>query len=264
VGSTSRHWQERVTARSLARAAASPGDRRSVDAVSRRALRPALRLVAATVELVDELESSSFTVQDVLDRAGISLQTFYRHFAGKDELLLAVLEEIVTDSSEEFQRYGVASNDPVVNLEQVVKGPFIYPRPPGIARWTLREHMRLLEDYADEVRRADLPFADALTEKIEAAQTAGRFPGVGARVAAELINDFVRVRYHVFTLGLVERTAEEEAEEIWQFCLAALTRNEARPEPVSVRNSQATDGDGHKVKRSGVRSATKPGHLKGC
>lgn len=245
MGSASRHWQERVTARSLARAAASAGDRRSVDAVSRRALRPAVRLVAATVDLVDQLESSSFTVQDVLDRAGISLQTFYRHFSGKDELLLAVLEEIVADSSSEFERYGLISDDPVQNLEQVVKGPFIYPRRPGIARWTLREHLRLMEDYADEVRLADLPFADAVTDKIRAAQTCGRFPGVEGRVAAELINDLVRVRFHVFTLGLVARTAEEEAEEVWQFCLAALTRNEPHPrELVSRQDGSSTNGGG--------------------
>jgi TetR/AcrR family transcriptional regulator len=32
-------------------------------------------------------QGSSFTTQDLIKEAGVALQTFYRHFAGKDQLL---------------------------------------------------------------------------------------------------------------------------------------------------------------------------------
>src|SRR5271155_3333619 len=90
------NWRVRVIDRSFERAAASSGDRRTPDAIARRALRSSSRLVVAALELAEEVDSSSFTVQDVLDRADISLQTFYRHFQNKDELLLAVMEEAIS------------------------------------------------------------------------------------------------------------------------------------------------------------------------
>ena len=34
-----------------------------------------------------------FTVQDVVERSGQSLRSFYQYFAGKHELLLALFEE---------------------------------------------------------------------------------------------------------------------------------------------------------------------------
>ena len=98
-----RHWQDRVVSRSVERAAASPGDRRSPESVARRALKPATKMVAAATGLLDETGSSSFTVQDVLAHADTSVQTFYRHFSSKDELLLAVLEEIVSASTDAFR-----------------------------------------------------------------------------------------------------------------------------------------------------------------
>src|SRR4051812_25426833 len=49
--------------------------------------------VAAARDLAAATGSSAFTVQQVVERAGGSLKSFYRHFEGKDDLLLALLEE---------------------------------------------------------------------------------------------------------------------------------------------------------------------------
>ena len=72
-------WEDRALERSLA----SARDRSSERA---RRLVASARHLAAT-------GSSSFTVADVATDAGISLRSFYRHFAGRDDLLLALFEE---------------------------------------------------------------------------------------------------------------------------------------------------------------------------
>jgi TetR/AcrR family transcriptional regulator len=223
---SSRHWQDRVVARSLERAAASPGDRRSRESVARRALKPATKMVAAATELLEETASSSFTVQDVVARADTSLQTFYRHFSSKDELLLAVLEEVVWASTEKYRAKARRNRDPVAQLEIVVKGPFRATGPVGQARLIVCEHLRLVEHYPDEVRLADLPFKELVADVIKAAQSNGRFPAIAADDEAELINDFVRVRFHGMTLGTVRWSRAAEAEMVWKFCLGGLSRNE--------------------------------------
>ncbi len=50
-------------------------------------------LLAAAVALIGEVGPRAFTLREVARRAGVSHNAPYRHFAGKDELLVAVAEE---------------------------------------------------------------------------------------------------------------------------------------------------------------------------
>jgi TetR/AcrR family transcriptional regulator len=235
--------------RSLERAAASVGDRRTPEAVARRALKPATKMVEAATGLLEERQSSAFTLQEVLDRADTSLQTFYRHFSAKDELMLAVLEELVTHSTEQIRRLSLRERDPVQQLEKVVKGPFKSRTASRNGQAVVGEHLRLVEVYPEEVRLADLPFSDLLTETIQTCQTIGRFQGVRAEEEGELINDLVRVRFHSLTLGLVRRSPTAEAEHVWRFCLAALSRNET-PLVDRATRSRGASANGKRSARS--------------
>jgi AcrR family transcriptional regulator len=51
------------------------------------------RLVDATYAVMRRTDSLDPRVHDIVREAGLSNQAFYRHFRGKDELLLAVLDE---------------------------------------------------------------------------------------------------------------------------------------------------------------------------
>jgi AcrR family transcriptional regulator len=51
------------------------------------------RLVDATYAVMRRNDSLDPRVQDIVREAGLSNQAFYRHFRGKDELLLAVLDD---------------------------------------------------------------------------------------------------------------------------------------------------------------------------
>ena len=82
------------------RLASGPG---RADSVGRMAFSPVAspardvermeRCVAAARELATETSSAAFTVAQIAARAGLSLKSFYRCFPGKDELLLALLED---------------------------------------------------------------------------------------------------------------------------------------------------------------------------
>src|SRR5262249_39369575 len=47
----------------------------------------------ALVELIQQRPFDSITVQDVLDRAGVSRSTFYTHYRDKDDLFLSDVED---------------------------------------------------------------------------------------------------------------------------------------------------------------------------
>lgn len=48
------------------------------------------RILAAAIELLTELPMSKVTMEDVARRAGIARQTVYKHFASKNDLLVAL------------------------------------------------------------------------------------------------------------------------------------------------------------------------------
>ena len=68
---------------------------RSVDPAREAAEDRVQRLIDAALELMTDPDGDEVTVQNVVDRAGLSLRAFYHHFPSKDELLLAVFEEAI-------------------------------------------------------------------------------------------------------------------------------------------------------------------------
>ena len=57
-------------------------------------------------------------MKQVADRAGIAVQTVYRHFGSKDELVLAVLEESLAVGCDYISEVTDAITDPLDRLEQ--------------------------------------------------------------------------------------------------------------------------------------------------
>jgi AcrR family transcriptional regulator len=53
------------------------------------------RFMKSTIAIMGETGGTDFTVQQVVSRSRTSIRAFYQHFGSKDELLLAVLEEIM-------------------------------------------------------------------------------------------------------------------------------------------------------------------------
>jgi AcrR family transcriptional regulator len=69
---------------------------RSLDSARSRAEKRVQRFLDAALELMNEGDSGKeFTVQEVVERSGQSLRSFYQYFGGKHELLLALFEESV-------------------------------------------------------------------------------------------------------------------------------------------------------------------------
>ena len=89
---------------------------RSLDSARSRAETRVQRFMDAALELVNRGSGTDFTVQEVVERSGQSLRTFYQYFDGKHELLLALFEESIA-STEEYLRRRIAEEGDAFGLQ---------------------------------------------------------------------------------------------------------------------------------------------------
>ncbi len=190
----------------------------------------------AARDLANETGSAAFTVAQVAARAGVSLKSFYRYFASKDDLLVALLEE---DSrlGAAILRDTVAAH-PVreARVRAYLAGVFeliTLPGALGYAGVLIREHDRLSESRPDELARALAPMIDVLAEELAAAAADGAARTPDPRGDAELIFALVLDRIHEVVLGRADAT--DEAERLWRLCWSGVR---GAPEPARPPRSQ--------------------------
>ena len=118
---------------------APPGARRRRRAAP--AATPPEKLIEAGQSLVLEGDGQ-FTVKELADRAGVALQTFYRHFGSKDELVLAVLEENVAQGVRDMEAIAAIEPDPVDQLRELIQQPIRMSTGHRNVRVGLRFHAR--------------------------------------------------------------------------------------------------------------------------
>src|SRR5438105_15732105 len=93
---------------------------RSLTAARSRAEQRVQRFLDAAFALIDEKETTDFTIQEVIDRSGQSLRAFYQHFNGKDELLLALFEETVREAADDIRKTVDTETTPLERLHTFV------------------------------------------------------------------------------------------------------------------------------------------------
>lgn len=78
------------------------------------------RFLDAAVELMNRSGSTNFTVQQVAERSGHSLRTFYECFRSKDELLLALLEDSLRCTAQHLAETAERIDDPRERLRALL------------------------------------------------------------------------------------------------------------------------------------------------
>jgi AcrR family transcriptional regulator len=162
---------------------------RSTRAAKLRAEQRVQRFLDAAQAIITEKGSTDFTVQEVVDRSRQSLRSFYQHFDGKHELLLALFEDALRRATAQIAAAAGAQPTPLDALRTAVQLLFELSRPDPAARRPLFTDFapRLLLTHPAEVRRAHAPLLDLLTTLTATAHQAGCLrPGTEPRRAAAL------------------------------------------------------------------------------
>jgi AcrR family transcriptional regulator len=216
-------WREQAVARSL-------------DSARTRAENRVQRFLDAALALMNEGASGKeFTVQEVVERSGQSLRSFYQYFGGKHELLLALFEESVRSTAEFLQKEIAEEDDALERLHRFVVEYYVLCRPPrkgkpskkpaGPTPMIIEFAQQLLTAHPAEAARAFVPIVSLFGEVLDDAAAAGevrsglqRGPIAGIVLEAIMFNTFSS------TIGGASFRTEgrEAAEELWELILHGI------------------------------------------
>jgi len=184
------------------------------------------RLVAASFEVIRETGALEPGVAEIVRRAGLSNQAFYRHFPSKDALLLAVLEEGFAVLERYLAHRMDGAPTPEARIRAWIGGVLEQALHSGAASATrpfAASRSRLAELFPEAVAASEGALRASLRDAIADAVEAGSLPGADPERDAEAI--------HTLVMGWLERrlghgtpASRADAEHITGFALAALRR----------------------------------------
>lgn len=184
-----------------------------------------IRLVESARDLVWDAGGPTFTVTQVVAAAGTSLKSFYRCFAGKDELLVALFEDDARRGADALLAMVDVEAGPLERLRVVVVGLFRFLTVEGrlpYAAALVREHLRLAESHPDQLRGVLDPFVGVFEDAVALAQKSAAVRAGDARRDARTLFHLVLSHLHALICHQIEESPTEVAEELWAFCSAAL------------------------------------------
>jgi AcrR family transcriptional regulator len=201
-------WREQAVARSL-------------DSARLRAESRVQRFLEAAIELLNSGPSKDFTVQEVVERSGQSLRSFYQYFGGKHELILALFDESVRWTAD-YLREAIAGEDGslerlhgfVVECYRVCRRvgesrTVVSVQPPIVAGFA----QQLLTTHPMEAARAFAPLVALFEELLEEAVATNAI-----RQELIMFNGFLPV------IGDSSARSEDDdsAEAMWKFVLHGI------------------------------------------
>ena len=198
--------------------------KRSLRAARARAHARSDRFVTAATRLLQEKGNADFTVQDVVDRARMSIRTFYTYFASKEDLLVAVYETAVAREAVPHLRKGIVKQrDPLLRLRAYIESLIELAAQTGSAGRTLVSFQnRLAERRPADLARATKPQVDLVVELIEdIARTRPLRDGLTVEAAARLAHYTVTAAAHARALGS-EGSFDLPARTLAQFCASGM------------------------------------------
>jgi len=206
-------WRDRAVERSLAAARAK--------AVSRSDL-----FISSAVEILSETGRTDFTVQELVERSHTSLRSFYQHFSSKDELLLALCEEIIAFAATTW-RAEIADLDAFAGLRVLVDHIHASPEGAvGITRAVSSYHLQLAGVRPSEHARILVPLRDVIQDVVNRGVEEGVVrTDVDPEALATMVMQTLVGAAHMRALSAQLTSTPLESERLWQFCVGALRRH---------------------------------------
>jgi AcrR family transcriptional regulator len=215
TGLPSGEWVERAVERS----AAVQRSRLRIAKQVREMLDAARRLIAAN--------GDEFTTQELVAEAGVALQTFYRYFSSKDELLLAVIGDAMTDACERWSETAGKLSNPLDRLRYYITSTLEGLDGDGshaaTARFIVSTRWQLHRHFPAELAETERPFVDLLRREVNCAIEEGLLNRIDSEWDPWFIAELARSVFHFYAFAAHNSDELELVKErLWRFCLTAL------------------------------------------
>jgi AcrR family transcriptional regulator len=214
---------------------------RSLDPARARAEQRVQRFLDAAVELMQTDAGKDFTVQDVVERSGQSLRSFYQYFAGKHELLLALFEESVRTTAERLEAEIADEDDPLERLHRFAVEHYLLCRPAPKGRSGRRRGptpaamaefgQQLLTEHPKEASLAFVPVMSLFERLLDEAAAAGAIrKGLHHRHLAGIMLQAIMFNAFAATISgsSLSRDGHTAAEELWDVLLRGIAPSKSR------------------------------------
>src|ERR1700692_3458527 len=183
------------------------------------------RFIKTAVEILRETGRTDFTVQEVVARSKTSLRAFYQHFSSKDELLIALLERTMAQSTQVW-RAETTGLDSTAAIKLIIDR--ISAEPESSTQDSLNRAMNLYNQHLAETKPHDYarvlsPLHELIRDVVQRGITEGVFrPNLDVGPAAAIVMQTIlgarRLRWLVAELT----GAPIDAAHLYDFCVRAL------------------------------------------
>jgi AcrR family transcriptional regulator len=205
-------WQERAVARSLGAARA-------------RALSHSSQFLAAAMELAEETGRLDFTIRRLVDKSKLSTKAFYQYFDGKDDLLLAMYENLISRFVDDLREEVLAPKDPLRQLETFCRAYLeraAQSQTVGGRALTIY-HLRLEIDRPEDFVKSYAPQLELLTEILQSCAESGavRDDLPPAKLAVLLSSTLMSLAQ----MGVLHTGVEDvdlTGDDVWAWCRLAV------------------------------------------
>jgi len=183
------------------------------------------RFMKSALAILGETGRTDFTVLEVVERSKTSLRSFYQHFSTKDELLLALVDTIMSESTRKWR-------DDTAGLPSIAALRVLIDRICTPAESTTQDRVnRGLTDYNDrlaealpsEYARVLVPLHELIKDIIDRGIAEDSFrAGLDVDATAALIMQSTLGAMRLRVLGAELNGAPIDADHIYEFCVSSL------------------------------------------
>ena len=184
------------------------------------------RFLRAGLRVMRHSQSINPKVSDVVREAGLSNQAFYRHFKGKDELLVAILD----DGADQLVRYlthlmerELRPSDKIRRWVSGIMAQAVNPDAADATRPFVVDSLRLAAQHPEESTRSEERLRAPLRAAIAEASACGELPGADPLRDAESVYYLAMGTMQGYLVRSEVPTAAE-IERLGDFVMAGLTR----------------------------------------
>jgi AcrR family transcriptional regulator len=211
---------------------------RSLNPARTRAEKRVQRFLDAALELMADGDSKEFTVQEVVERSGQSLRSFYQYFGGKHELMLALFEESIRTTADHLREQVAEEDEPLPRLHRFVVEYYRLCRPApkrkagtngakGVTPSPVLVEFaqQLLTAHPAEAARVFVPLVGLFQETLDAAAEAGAIrASLDRRRTAGVVLE--AIMFNAFSATIagapLQPDADDAAEELWDLLFHGL------------------------------------------
>jgi AcrR family transcriptional regulator len=185
------------------------------------------RFMKSALAILGETGRTDFTVLEVVERSKTSLRSFYQHFSTKDELLLALIDKIMSESTRKWREdtTGLPSTKALRVLVDRICTPAESTTQDRVNRGLTDYNDHLAESLPREYARVLSPLHELIKDIIGRGIAEGTFrTDIDIDATAALIMQSALGAMRLRVLGAELNGVPIDADHIYDFCVSGLVQ----------------------------------------